>query len=296
MPLHRLAIPARDQLPSFAIGSFETIGPLSLASFPHRHTFYEVVHVTEGGGAHVVDFAEEPLRPPHLCVITPGQVHFWQQVQGVQGRVVLFTDEFLIPHPDDRDALHALAARPWLHLAGEDADAVAYLVGEMHREYLRRETGFISVLQSYLHILLTRAVRLLDARPPQGGTSRAVVVAQRFTRLLGINGPADTSVRAYAARVGVSVSYLNEVVKEVTGSTPGQLIRQAQALEAKRLLGRTGLTVAQVARQLGFADPAYFCRFFRRETGVSPGEFRRSVGGNHHNRRTESIEGPDSPG
>ncbi|OEU97266.1 hypothetical protein AN217_04555 [Streptomyces qinglanensis] len=50
-------------------------------------------------------------------------------------------------------------------------------------------------------------------------------------------------------------------------------------LEAKRLLAGTAMTVRQVAHEVGFADPAYFCRFFRRETGASPGEFRRESHG-----------------
>jgi AraC-like DNA-binding protein len=60
-----------------------------------------------------------------------------------------------------------------------------------------------------------------------------------------------------------------------TGRTPSQLVREARTHEAKRLLAKTDLTVRQVAARTGFADPAYFCRFFRRETGVSPGAFRR---------------------
>jgi AraC-like DNA-binding protein len=82
------------------------------------------------------------------------------------------------------------------------------------------------------------------------------------------------TVRAYAARLGVSTSHLTGAVKASTGEPPGRLIRRAQALEARRLLARTGLSVAQVAHALGFADPAYFCRFFRREVGLTPGRFR----------------------
>ena len=54
--MHRLEVPA-PHAPPFAVGTFDEIGPLSRAEFPHRHTFHELVHVTGGTGAHVVDLA-----------------------------------------------------------------------------------------------------------------------------------------------------------------------------------------------------------------------------------------------
>lgn len=62
VPLHRLDVPAPSILP-FAVGSFDTIGPMSRADFPHRHTFHEIVYVTGGTGTHVVDLVPRPLRP-----------------------------------------------------------------------------------------------------------------------------------------------------------------------------------------------------------------------------------------
>ncbi len=114
--------------------------------------------------------------------------------------------------------------------------------------------------------------QLLTMHTCSGGTALS-------PRPTGGSGGGRAAVRAtvgaYAVRIGVSLGYLTEAVKCTTGHTSGQLIREAEIREAKRLLAATGLTVSQVAREVGFADPAYFCRFFRRETGLSPGDFRR---------------------
>lgn len=319
VPLHRLDVPTPHVLP-FAIGSFDSIGPLSRAAFPHRHTFYEIVLVTGGRGSHVVDLRRRPLNPPQLCVITPGQVHYWEGVSGLNGWVILFDDAFLLAHPADRDLLRALGegTGPRLELGGaehpEDAAELERVVHGMRREHAEQRPGMVSVLQAYLHILVVRASRL-----PAGGTGTgqpvaarpgpAALLSQRFARLLtGPGGATGQSVRDWAAELGVSVSHLNESVKAATGRTPGQLIRQAQVLEAKRLLASTSLTVGRVAREVGFADAAYFCRFFRRETGTTPGEFRRDSGfapaapdhgspppgGNHHACRLPSIDAPQT--
>ncbi|WP_344524344.1 AraC family transcriptional regulator [Streptomyces albiaxialis] len=292
MPLHRLDVPAPQVLP-FAIGSFDSIGPLSRASFPHRHTFYEIAYVTHGTGSHVIDLRRWPLAPPHLCFITPGQVHHWERVTGLQGVVVLFEDAFLLAHPGDRDRLRRLGDSPSLPLAGRAAPRVDGLLTRMREEYAEQQHDMVSVLQAYLHILLAEAARLppgAAATAPEP-VSRTAAVSEDFVRLLARPGAvAELSVRTCAAELGVSVGYLSAAVRESTGRTPGQLIRHAQVLEAKRLLAGTALTVGKVAREVGFADPAYFCRFFRRETGASPGEFRRRADGNHHGPRTLSID------
>ncbi|WP_254126030.1 AraC family transcriptional regulator [Amycolatopsis sp. CA-230715] len=290
-PMHRLEVPLPNALP-FAAGTFDTIGPMARASFPHRHTFHEIAHVTAGTGTHVVDLARWELRPPHLYVLTPGQVHHWENARGLTGTVVLFTDDFLLDHPADRDLLRRLSERPWLTPDAADDAVLLRLVTELEDEYRRADEGAESVLRALLHILVVRIARL-SALAVETSSVRSAGVVEEFTRLTA--DPALCSVGEYAARIGVTPGYLTKVVKAETGRTPSQLARAARMLEAKRLLATTALTVRQVAARVGFADPAYFCRFFRRETGVSPGDFRR-VGDllhhpreKHHDQRIESI-------
>ncbi|WP_244502316.1 AraC family ligand binding domain-containing protein, partial [Streptomyces oceani] len=163
VPLHRLEVPAPQILP-FAIGSFDSIGPMSRASFPHRHTFHEIVYVTGGRGEHVIDLCRRPVAPPNLCFIAPGQVHHWERARELTGWVVLFDDAFLLAHPTDRDTLRGLGERPWRRLDAPTAAGVAPLLAEMVREYQTQRPGMVSVLQAYLHILLVRAARPYD--PP----------------------------------------------------------------------------------------------------------------------------------
>ncbi len=273
--MHRLEVP--DNAPPFVVGTFDQVGPLSRAAFPHRHTFYEIVHITAGSGTHVVDLAHWEVRPPHLGVITPGQVHHWADAHDLNGTVVLFTDDFLLDHPADRDRLRRLADRPWSTLDPRAHGQTERLLAELVDEYRSGGDGAHTTLRALLHVLVVRAGRLPEtpaAAPP--APARAGSVAEEFTQLTNRVDLDLWSVRAYAEHIGVTPGYLTEAVKAATGRTPSELVRQARAAEAKRLLARTDLTVRQVAGRVGFADAAYFCRFFRREAGVSPGDFRRN--------------------
>ncbi|WP_407915131.1 helix-turn-helix domain-containing protein [Kitasatospora sp. NE20-6] len=299
MELHRLAVPAPHLLP-FAIGSFESIGPESLAAYPHRHTFFEIAIVTGGRGRHVLDFVPDPLEPPRLWVVSPGQVHHWQDARDVTGWVILFNEDFLLGHPDDAEALRVVAAGPQPGPGPRLAARMTALATEMHDEYRSGGEGYVEVLRAALHILVVWAVRLSAPSPvpqppsPAGPSAgRGAELAAGFARLVARAGPGDRSIGRYARELGVSAAHLHEVVRRQAGRTPGQLIREQQTLEAKRLIAATNLTIRQIAAEVGFDDPAYFSRFFRRETGLSPVAFRREVREMHPDCRIESIVAPD---
>ena len=83
------------------------------------------------------------------------------------------------------------------------------------------------------------------------------------------------SVQGYAAELGLSVKELREAVRRTTGSTPQELVLTTRLNTAKSLLAEEDLSVAAIARQVGYDDPAYFTRLFTARVGVSPRAFRR---------------------
>ncbi|MDB6080659.1 MAG: AraC family transcriptional regulator, partial [Akkermansiaceae bacterium] len=81
----------------------------------------------------------------------------------------------------------------------------------------------------------------------------------------------------YAKMLGVTSGHLNDTVSAQTGRPAGALIRERILLEARRLLLHSELQIAEIAYHLGFGDPSYFARFFRREDGRPPGDFRMEI-------------------
>ncbi|MFD9098266.1 AraC family transcriptional regulator [Streptomyces collinus] len=320
-PLHRLET-AGPHAPPFAAGSFDEVGPLSRADRPHRHTFYEIVHITAGSGTHVVDLARWPVRPGQLAVILPGQIHCWEDQRGLDGTLALFTEDFLVDHPEDHRLLRRLARTRGLDLDAEDDLRTGRLMAELAAEHRQRTAGYETVLRALLHVLVVRTARLTapgtglgkvpgphrapapgeepvpgeGAAPgtaPASGTAAVTgetsALAEAFARLTARPETAAWSVRECAERLGVTAGHLTQAVRAATGRSPGRLLIEARVYRAQRLLAHTDLPVRQVAARVGITDPAYFCRFFRRETGSSPGDWRK-----HHSRRHQSIEAPET--
>lgn len=101
----------------------------------------------------------------------------------------------------------------------------------------------------------------------------------RFLALLNSDSVPERSVAAYASRLCVTPNHLSAVVRSQSGQTVMQFVAARLVLRAKVLLADTSLPVYEVADRLLFADTAAFSRFFRRETGLSPSQYRSSLNG-----------------
>ena len=92
--------------------------------------------------------------------------------------------------------------------------------------------------------------------------------------LLSLDG--EVSLHALAEKAGVGESYLSARFREETGKTFSSWLREKRVERAKDLLVRKELSIAQVAEQIGMLDVSYFIRVFKKETGVTPGEWRKA--------------------
>ncbi|GAA4929372.1 helix-turn-helix domain-containing protein [Actinoplanes utahensis] len=114
---------------------------------------------------------------------------------------------------------------------------------------------------------------------------------ERFRVRLEEGYPHTRRVEDYASELNCSVRTLTRASLALTGRTAKQVVDDRVALQARRLLAATSLSVAEVGRVLGFGEPTNFGRFFHRETGLSPGQFRARFAGE----RTAVVPAPRRP-
>jgi AraC family transcriptional regulator, transcriptional activator of pobA len=280
LPIDDLSPPRREV--GFEAGTFDELGcpPSGLA---HRHVFYEVAYISCSHGSHVIDSRAYRLHAATLFFLRPEQVHAWVYDRPIKGFLLTFTEDFLrrtlrATEGGSRDQrlIHGLADIGPIRLGAEDARDLLPVFKAMMTEYMFARDGYVSVLQAYLHILVMKTLRLCSAADelPAG---RSCLLVRRFVELVAQPRQEHRSVKAYSDMLGVTPGYLAEAVRQVMGRTPGQVIRASLVLDAKRLLTYTEMTVAEIAYELGFADAAYFGRFFKRECGITPGGFRQDT-------------------
>jgi AraC family transcriptional activator of pobA len=245
----------------------------------HRHDYFEL-YLLEGEGEHFNDFETYAIETPSIVCVSPGQVHFWKQAATLQGPMICFTQEFVEKHaPSGYSLLHhpfwyPIANPPIITVSTDQAGEARSLIEEMQREFIARKAGVEQILGLLLQALLLRINRIYPLQNAQISSRSETHLLRTFLLALEQNFRTVTSITGYAELLRVNPEALTGAVKQQTGRTAGTFIRQRILLEAQRLLLHTSLTVSEIAYGVGFEDPSYFIRFFRRLTGKTPSAFR----------------------
>lgn len=255
---------------------------------PHFHDFFLIVWFRTAGGTHMVDFCDYPIVENSFFLIAPGQVHAFREGCTLDGAMLKVSSDFVHGEPGTEN----LFMKYRVHQMGipyytiTDERALRNLADML--EAIRRE------VQLYSNEVMHKVMLQLHANAFAIQICRECVAAEkismaslrpvhrlyiRFRRELYEHYSQFHSVREYAEVLGVSPKTLTRAVTESVGRAPGQLIDEQLVLHAKRLLASTPLRIKEVADRLGFADVANFGKFFRKNTGFLPKDYRESPEG-----------------
>ncbi|OIQ78426.1 HTH-type transcriptional activator RhaS [mine drainage metagenome] len=255
----------------------------STLPYPHRHDFYHIVWVTSGTGCHVIDSIKYEVRPNTLFFMAPGQIHDFALSDDATGYTISFSPEFFAFKMHSRQSLTDIPIYSFENLSNAlyvndvQAQSLRLTMTAMIEEYTAEEAGHEDVIWSYLRIFLMKASRMAAPRAVVDLSSRNLLLSRRFKSSLEKNFGTMKETTEYARLLKVTERALNEATRQALGSTAAQLIRERVMLEAKRLLLHSEISVAEIADRLGFDDPAYFSRCFKKHTSRSPIEFRQSL-------------------
>jgi AraC-like DNA-binding protein len=249
---------------------------------PHRHDLYEVFWISKGRGFCTVDFQRYEIGPPMLVFVAPGQVHSWNLIGPFAGYVLLFTNDFFAIRSIDATAnpletalFAAPRSGPPIRVSDERSQEFSRLFEKLEAEFRDSLPNQDMALHAYLRLLMIEAKRISEVQLGGGHKDESAgLLTKRFLQLVERNFLTPGSVMDYAEVLGVTTNHLIETTKHTMGRPAGKIIRERVLLEAKRLLRYSERSVSDIAYDLGFEDHSYFSRFFRKNTGMCPTEFR----------------------
>jgi AraC family transcriptional activator of pobA len=246
---------------------------------PHTLDFYDILLVTRGRGTFALDADVYRVAPGTVFFSRPGEVRRWD-VRGLDGACLFFTADFLSeafydPRFVDQFACFR-AGRPSaaLELRARERREFLAQFADMEREIAASPTDAAQVLRALVYHLLVLLNRWYVRRYGVAADAGLPAVVERFRGLVEREFTRVHSVSAYARLIGVSPRHLSFRCRGALGESAGEVVRERIMLEARRLLLYTDLPVSRIGMRLGFDDPAYFARFFRRAAGESPTRFR----------------------
>jgi AraC family transcriptional regulator, transcriptional activator of pobA len=149
--------------------------------------------------------------------------------------------------------------------------AFSALVRESHEQ----KPGASIMMGYHLGTLLLHLWRASGSNSVVRGPGSTTV--QRFRQLVELHYRDNLAIEDFARALGVTRAHLHDACERNAQSTPLKLIHNRVLEEARSRLENTEFPVEQIAYSLGFRDPGYFNRFFKRLTGMSPGAFRQTA-------------------
>jgi AraC family transcriptional activator of pobA len=279
IPIHKIPDELAQKYNSF-FSLLHWGGKRQVIHTPHRHAFNELVFIFNDGGEHEIDFCTYPIKTQSVHLVGSAQVHQINRTDEAAGCSLMFSTNFLYPSSAQELALTNLPFfdnnyQPIVFFDAATFDTIKQLVAQITIAHNSPEADKFDLIRSYLQVIFVYIKRNLSTYNAKNTTTPTVV--QRFMALVEQHYNKNWSLSEYAAELHISANYLNDLCKRETEQTAHQCIQNRILLEAKRQLCYTSQSIKEIAYDLGFEDSAYFSRFFKKCTQVSPIDYRNAA-------------------
>lgn len=274
--------------PSKKIEGFEIYSSEGLVGSvgPLKSEFYRVSITVQGSLDMQIGLDHYQHQPRTLAFTFPNQVFSKNNItKDSFGYYILFTPDFLtdiVPSIKiaEEFPFYDISRTPVFQVSNDELSNVITIVMNINNELQQQKSGREKAVKMYLYLLLLEAKRSYE-RQSIGNKgihfSENYKLVNRFRKLVVQHYLTKRQVADYAQMLGVSPNHLNKTVKENTGQTASEAIKEMLLQEAKSLLRYTDNSVAEIAYKLDFSEPASFNRFFKTITNETPLSFRTKI-------------------
>ena len=241
---------------------------------PHEHNYFEMVFFTESSSTNIeqsIDFKSFPVHKHRIFFVAEKQIHQWikEDYDGeFKGYFIVFNEAYIKMDKVLLELFDFLDDEPFIDLDNSEADVVMQLITliQKYKNSIGKEYQQ-SLIEALLHFV---------AQKKKTFDSQMTINKKRFIilrKLIEKNYIEEKQVFFYAKHMNISAKRLDEISKEVSSLSISELIHKRVILEAKRELSLGSKTVQDIATYLGYHDPSYFSRFFKKHEGVAPSVF-----------------------
>lgn len=260
----------------------------------HRHDFIELACVISGCGTHKVAGREYKTAKGDLFVINGDVPHGFFHDNDSSDLLTVYncvfmpqfldislfsashfeeiTSSFLFKSlvPDD------FTPTPDLTLSGARLFEIVELFEKMYIEYKQMSKGYVDILRAYLIEIIVKIFRFSPENAKRDMSGRNSEHIQKAIEYMKLNYRSEISLSDVALHSLISKNYFSKLFKDVTGTNVSDYIQYLRTEQACNLLRSTDLKVIDIAEQAGFSDMKFFYEVFKKITGKTPGEYRKT--------------------
>lgn len=248
---------------------------------PHVHPgMLQLLHASGGVCTATIDGRTHTLVAPCLASIPGGVAHCFNFGPDAAGWILTVGHDHVLDAPlvRNEDNVASLLRQPHIVDLGpypQQAALLGMLFSQLDDELRADRRGRRAGVEYLLRLILLQHWRAVETGQEDRHDDRDRRLFYDFRALLEENFARQWTVPEYAQRLKCTPLRLNRVCRSFTRQTANGVILGRLGEEARRLLVFTTAPAAHIGARLGFQEPSYFTRFFRRLTGQTPGEFRQ---------------------
>ncbi|WPR71303.1 helix-turn-helix domain-containing protein [Flavobacterium sp. NG2] len=249
---------------------------------PHQLKFFNLIFFTEGSGRHFIDFNWFPVQQHSLVYLTKEQVNAFEFSANLKGFCIIFTEEYFVDCFANlsKDFVFRLfnpqLFSPILQIPPQ-SDFIDYF-NLLLKEYDKPQAfNKMNIINSLFTILISKAEGIKQNQTFHIKDSSKITLFQKFTSLIEKNLSKTRNANFYANELAISYKHLNTICRELVNKTAKNIIDDYIILHAKRNLINSTMKSTELAYSLGFEDPTNFTKYFKKNTGLTPKDFIKSL-------------------
>lgn len=241
---------------------------------PHKHdNYYELVYLREGEGFHWIETERFMISTPEFYFLRPGQLHHWQFTSIPKGYVILFKRSYFDDVCDQHiiDLIIKLTGRFRIGIPSTySPDSV---LNNILDEYVFNGELSVRIIHGYLMALFAKILQFANSQLTENHFSGTLY--EKYQELILKECPRLNKVKDFAEILNTTPQKLNGSCLRQSDRSAKDHIQYQIMLEAKRYLLHTDNTLNEIAQILQFNDTSYFVKFFKKQEGISPLQFRK---------------------
>jgi len=259
---------------------------LSLSEYPYRSDGYIIGICTRGTAQVEVNLQIYEAKPDAMLLATPFHVlRIYDSSPDFLCRFIVFSKAFLTENNVNSHFLESFsyfksASLPVIYPDHDDAKILLEIYVLLQQKLDRQDHPYrMEIARSILITMLYEVGSIYEKQHVmvKGKLNRKQELNVLFQELVFHHYKEHRNVQYYADALFVSSKHLTETIKDVTGRTAGEWIDDAVILEAKVLLRNQETSIANIAFAIHFPDQSSFGKYFKKQTGLSPSDYRMAM-------------------
>nr|WP_321226276.1 helix-turn-helix domain-containing protein [uncultured Psychroserpens sp.] len=249
----------------------------------HQVAFNIIVFYTAGESKHLVDFVWHDVKKNTIIHISKGQVNAFKFTKDLKGYIILFTEDYLkkqinaLPKNELIRLFNAHLFSPSIQVP-KDSSIVKY-IQLLYEEYsnVNEDYNQDNTYDALHSIIFSKLERLKQYQTFHLKRSNKLNTFLDFKSLLEVLFNSSRNANFYAEKLNITYKHLNTICKDTVAITAKQFIDEFVVLEAKRLLINSEIKSTELAYTLGFEEPTNFVKYFKKHTGFTPNQFKKTI-------------------